>query len=169
MKTVIYTIMAAALAAMAGFAHAADGQAADELFDTLSKEMMCLCSCNQTIKNCPHVNCDFAVPARLEIKKQISEGKGHDQIIAAFIGKHGQVILAQPKKEGFNVVGYVFPFVAIVAVGGGVAALVREWAGRGAGKKAPEQGAGQGGKPPVEGGDSDLVERMKKELSDFDA
>jgi len=169
MKTIMRALAAAfaiaALSVSGAPAYGAETTGGEDLFDKISSELMCLCGCNQTIKNCPHINCDFAVPARKVIRQHISKGEGHDEIVSFFIEKNGQVILAQPKKEGFNLVGYIFPFIAIISVGGGVVALVREWASRGEKKKPASAKAA---KPSAPAGDESLVEKMKKELSEFD-
>jgi len=74
------------------------------------------------------------------------------------------VALAAPKKEGFNLVGYLLPFVAIVAAGAGVAVTASRWARRGGAALAAPLGQGSG--PGPAGGA--LAEKLRKELDDFE-
>lgn len=134
------------------------------LYDRITKELVCLCGCNQSVKACPHVNCDSAVPTRKKIIEYIGQGKGHDEIITLFVKEKGEVILGKPKEEGFNLVGYILPFVAILAVGGLLFKVISDWTKRRpavATSPAPRESA------PASV-DSPLAERMKKELSEFE-
>jgi len=143
------------------------GTDTEGLFDRIQRETMCLCGCNSTLKSCPHINCDFAVPRRNEIRQMINEGKTHDQIIAAMVERFSEKVLSAPKKEGFNLLGYFMPFLALVAVGSVVGVTVKKWAGRSAVRKDAEEVVAPESKPlSVE--DDDLADLLKKELSEFD-
>ena len=152
------------LAPMSAMAEAPLGPDGEVLYDRLCREMSCLCGCNQTVKACPHTTCDSAIPSRKKIRELIGQGKNHDEIVAIFVKEKGQIILAKPKEEGFNLVGYILPFVAITVVGGLVFKLIKGWTRSGAPAVAQtaarqESDAGSGGQ---------LAERMKKELSEFE-
>ncbi|HZK79095.1 MAG TPA: hypothetical protein VFC35_09305, partial [Gemmatimonadaceae bacterium] len=45
---------------------------------------------------------------------------------------YGEQILMAPLKQGFNLVGYALPSVALLAAGLAVAGLIRRWGARGA-------------------------------------
>jgi cytochrome c-type biogenesis protein CcmH/NrfF len=152
------------LAPMSATAQAPLGQDGDALYDSLTRELSCLCGCNQTVKACPHTNCDSAVPTRNRIKELIGQGKNHDEIIAVFIKEKGQIILSQPRHEGFNLVGYIFPSVAIIVVGGLVLKLLKGWT-RSVALSAPQTVARR---ESADGAGGLLTERMKKELSEFE-
>jgi len=152
------------LAPMPATAQAPLGPDGEVLYDRVCKELMCLCGCNQTVKACPMIGCESAVPSRNKVKALISQGKNHDEILAVFVKEKGQVILSKPKEEGFNLIGYILPFVAIIVVGGLVFNLIKGWTRSGAPAVAQavsrnEPGAGPGGP---------LAERLKKELSEFE-
>lgn len=152
------------LAPMPATAEAPLGPEGEVVYDRLCRELSCLCGCNQTVKACPHTTCDSAIPTRNKIKELIGQGKNHDEIIAVFVKEKGQIILSKPKEEGFNLVGYIFPFVAITVVGGLVFKLIKGWTQGGPSAVSQtvarqEPGAGDGGL---------LAERMKKELSEFE-
>jgi cytochrome c-type biogenesis protein CcmH/NrfF len=140
------------------------GKDGEVLYDRVCRELSCLCGCNQTVKACPHTACDSAVPTRNKIKELIGQGKNHDEILASFVKEKGQVILAKPAQEGFNLVGYIFPFVAIAVVGGLVFKLIKGWT-QSAASTAPQTVAR---KEPGADALDPLAERMKKELSEFE-
>lgn len=152
------------LAPMSATAEAPLGPEGEVLYDRVCRELSCLCGCNQTVKACPHTTCDSAIPSRNKIKELIGQGKNHDEILAIFVKEKGQIILSKPKQEGFNLVGYILPFVAITVVGGLVFKLIKGWTRSGSAVTAQtvarqESGAGSG---------DQLAERMKKELSEFE-
>ena len=162
-------LAAIALAAWpAGAQQAASGVFPEELFSSIQRDMICLCGCKSLLKECPHVNCDYAIPARKRIREMLIEGKTRDQILAEFVRERGEQALAAPKREGFNLLGYILPFVAILTAGYGVSVLAKRWAGRGA-AATPSQGAGPAqSSPPVREND-EMTERLKKEMEELDS
>lgn len=159
-----------ALAVAAGFFIASPAPAAEDsqaLFDRVSTDLMCLCGCNATIKTCPHADCGFAIPARARIREMIAGGKTYDDIVASFVGQHGEVIRSAPPKEGFNLVGYAMPFLALAAAGVAVGGIARRWARKGESARA-EMSAGAK-RAPADPARAALSEKLKNELRDFDA
>jgi cytochrome c-type biogenesis protein CcmH len=62
-----------------------------------------------------------------DVMSLVAGGHGAQEIIDAFVGVYGERVLMEPKKTGFNLTGYLAPFVAL---GGGAAlivALLRRW------------------------------------------
>lgn len=137
----------------------------DEMFSKLQSEMMCLCGgCNSTLKSCPHANCGFAIPARKEMRTMLEQGKQPEEITTFFVKANGERILASPTKEGFNLLGYITPFLAILVAGSLVAKTVSRWANR----ESTEADDLKPGKGPDIAYDDELKEKMRKELDDFD-
>lgn len=97
----------------------------------IEEALICLCGCGQTVKNCPHENCGFAVPAREKIMAYIGEGKSREEIMQLFVGKYGEEVLATPSKKGFNLLGYLMPFVALILAAGLIMAVIRQWTSKG--------------------------------------
>ena len=145
-------------------AQAVTAQEGEVLYDRLTRELSCLCGCNQTVKACPHTTCDSAIQARTKIRELIGQGKNHDEIIAFFIKDKGEIILSKPKQEGFNLVGYILPSVAIIVFGALVLKLIKGWTRSGA-VMAPQTAAR---KESADEAGGLLAERMKKELSEFE-
>lgn len=80
----------------------------------IGDKLACLCgACNNTVATCPMLECHFARPAKDRIARELAAGKSEDEIIAGFKKDYGLQILAAPPTEGFHLLGYVMPFIAI--------------------------------------------------------
>lgn len=101
----------------------------DALYESLISDMACLCGCGTTLKTCPHEACDKAIPARKEIRQMVDSGTPRQEILNRMVSSHGEAILAAPTFKGFNLMAWVMPFVAILAVGGLVAVILKRWSG----------------------------------------
>ena len=155
-----------------GAEEAKPGVFPEETFNSIQRELICLCGCKSILKDCPHVDCGYAIPLRKKIREALEQGQTREQIIASVVKERGEEALAAPKKEGFNLVGYIFPALAILAAGLVVAIIAKNWAARGAGG-GPSEGGGEN-KPPARGAGSaplgdQMTERLKKELEEFDS
>lgn len=105
--------------------------AAHPLQNELEEAMICLCGCGQTIKDCPHQNCGYAIPARKKIKDHLEEGKTKAEILDIFVAKYGEEALATPPKKGFNLLGYIMPFVVLLFAGVLIIIIIRKWTAKG--------------------------------------
>ena len=84
-------------------------------------KLACLCGgCKNTVADCQMLECHFSKPARERIASLQGQGKSDAQIIDIFIQEYGKRALAAPPAEGFNLLAWVMPFVAIAA---GLAAI----------------------------------------------
>lgn len=77
--------------------------------------LTCQCGCGLTVANCNHPSCGFAVPTRLEIAGMISKGMTRPQILQSFMNKYGEKVLSAPTAQGFNLLAWVIPYVAVGA------------------------------------------------------
>lgn len=85
------------------------------------------------------------------IRERLQAGESPEAIKAYFVGRYGEWILLAPKREGFNLLVWIFPFLGL---GGGAVALVlvlRRW------RKHPEVS------PPSV--DPAYVERARREMA----
>lgn len=79
-------------------------------------KLACLCgSCKNTIANCAMLECHYSHPARQKIVKSLAAGQTDQQIIDSFIKEQGLKALAVPPAEGFNLLAWTMPFIAIAA------------------------------------------------------
>lgn len=105
--------------------------AAHPLQNNLEEAMICLCGCGQTIKDCPHQNCGYAIPARKKIKDHLEEGKTKAEILDIFVTQYGEEALATPPKKGFNLLGYIMPFAVLLLAGVVIMIIIRKWTAKG--------------------------------------
>jgi cytochrome c-type biogenesis protein CcmH len=59
------------------------------------------------------LECHYAGPARARIAKMLGEGLTDDQIVDTFVKEQGLRALVVPPAQGFNLLAWVMPFVAI--------------------------------------------------------
>ncbi|HXR36385.1 MAG TPA: cytochrome c-type biogenesis protein CcmH, partial [Candidatus Binataceae bacterium] len=77
--------------------------------------LTCQCGCGLTVANCNHPSCGFAVPTRDEIAGMINKGMTRVQILQSFMNRYGEKVLSAPTAEGFNLLAWVIPYVAVGA------------------------------------------------------
>jgi len=70
-------------------------------------------ACNYTVTSCNMLSCSGAEYGRAKLKALVDQGLDEEAIKAAFVAEFGTVVLTQPPSEGFSLVGWVMPFVAI--------------------------------------------------------
>ncbi len=130
----------------------------------IAEGLTCQCGCGLTVANCNHPNCSFSVPMRERIDTMLAHGKGRAEIISYFRKQYGEKILSAPTTQGFNLLAWTMPFVALLVGGGLVVLMMGRWRG---GSPAPPQapgdpGSGNSGKSGKS--DSALRERLEREL-----
>jgi cytochrome c-type biogenesis protein CcmH len=87
-------------------------------------KLACLCGiCNNTVGTCPMLRCEHSYPARTRIANALAIGKTDDQIVKAEVKMFGLRALSGPPSEGFSLLAWVMPMIAL-AIGLGVVALV---------------------------------------------
>src|SRR5258708_12833971 len=79
----------------------------------VSEGLTCQCGCGLTVANCNMPTCSFSVPMRHDIDRMIDEGKTRAQIIAFFRHQYGEKVLSAPTTEGFNILAWTMPFIAL--------------------------------------------------------
>lgn len=131
---------------------------------SVSDKIMCLCGCNSVLSVCPHPDCSWGIPAKEDIKRQLEAGTAPDAIIAQYVSKYGEQVLASPTKSGFNMVVWVLPFVMLVIGAVAIYYLARTWAAR---RAETDEGA-SAAPVTVEDHPDEMVRRMEDELKKFD-
>ncbi len=127
----------------------------------VSEGLTCQCGCGLTVANCNMPTCGFSVPLRAEVDGMIRKGMGRAQIIAFYRHKYGEKVLSAPTTEGFNLLAWTMPFIAL-AVGGGLIVLaVGRW-------RSNPPSAPPGSEPAAEPSsfDPELRRRLEKELEE---
>jgi len=93
----------------------------------VSEGLTCQCGCGLTVANCNMPTCGFSVPMRHDIDRMIGEGKTRAQIIAFYRHQYGEKVLSAPTTEGFNLLAWTMPFIALVLGGGAMVFAVGRW------------------------------------------
>jgi len=93
----------------------------------VSEGLTCQCGCGLTVANCNMPTCSFSVPMRHDIDRMIDEGKTRAQIIAFFRHQYGEKVLSAPTTEGFNILAWTMPFIALALGGGAMVLAVGRW------------------------------------------
>lgn len=97
----------------------------DELLMSIEESVMCVCGCaNMVLSTC---RCGFSPQMRAEIREIVAEGKNKEEAIQVLVERYGEVVLAVPKQEGFNLTAYTMPFVAMFGGGILLVLLIRGW------------------------------------------
>jgi cytochrome c-type biogenesis protein CcmH len=81
----------------------------------LGDQLVCLCGCGSSVTSCNMLHCEFSDPARQKLLRMVNAGASDSEILASFVREYGQRILLKPPSEGFNLLGWLMPFIAIAA------------------------------------------------------
>jgi len=114
--------------------------ASDEDIRRVGEQLVCYCGCpGLAVAEC---SCGTADGIRERIAGQLDSGLTTEQVVAAWLDERGEQILAVPTREGFNMVGWVMPFVVmIVALSTLTLALLRRKSQLATATSAPGSGA----------------------------
>ena len=93
----------------------------------IAEGLTCQCGCGLTVANCNHPNCSFSVPMREQIDAMLAKRMGRAEIIAYFRKQYGEKILSAPTTQGFNLLAWTMPFVALLLGGGMVVLMMGRW------------------------------------------
>lgn len=82
----------------------------------IGEQLRCMCgSCNYTLTSCNMLSCSGAEAGRTKLLALVRQGLSEEQIKAEFVKQYGSVVLMKPPSEGFFLLGWIMPFVAILA------------------------------------------------------
>jgi cytochrome c-type biogenesis protein CcmH len=126
----------------------------------VEEALTCQCGCGLTVHSCNHLQCGFAVPAKQTIAEQVSQGKGKEEIVTAFVTRYGEKVLSAPTTSGFNLAAWITPFLAVVVGGGLIGFASLRWSRR--------RPVDEADKPAALREADQYRERLKKELDNFE-
>ena len=135
------------------------GAATTAEIKSVAEELVCLCG------NCPReslATClctDFAVPEREAIGLALDQNQTRQQIIDDYVARFGPKVLATPPHEGFNLLAWVAPFLALLFGVALVRTLLVRWKGQG-------QATLQSKPSPADR--SQDADRLRRELDHYD-
>ena len=70
---------------------------------------------------------ELALQMRAVVREQLAAGRSPEEVKAYFVDKYGEWILLEPKAQGFNLVVYILPWLAVALGIGVIVVVVRRW------------------------------------------
>jgi cytochrome c-type biogenesis protein CcmH/NrfF len=80
----------------------------------IGDQLLCMCGCGSSVTSCNMLHCHFSEPARQKLLQAVNSGQSDQTILASFVKEYGVQILLKPPAEGFNLVGWIMPFIALL-------------------------------------------------------
>lgn len=113
---------------MEGLTSSTTGPLADSAMEAratrLASELRCPVCQGLSIHDSPS---PLAQEMKDVIRSQVVEGRTDQEIRQYFISKYGEWVLLEPKAQGFNLLVYLLPALALLAGAGLIAVAVRRW------------------------------------------
>ena len=97
--------------------------------DDLEHKIKCQCGCVLDVYTCrtTDFSCGVSPAMHGDVVGLVAGGYNAAEILGAFQSVYGERVLMAPLRQGFNWVGYIMPFAALITAGGIVAVLIRKW------------------------------------------
>jgi cytochrome c-type biogenesis protein CcmH/NrfF len=112
--------------------HYHEGELGEKLM-LLETALKCQCGCGLDVHSCQfQMQCGTSPGWSQRIRESLQRGESVDAIQASFVADFGTEVLMLPPPEGFNLLGYLLPALAIVTAGMFVGVIARGNATRGA-------------------------------------
>ena len=97
--------------------HYHNGELGEKLL-ILESNLKCDCGCGLDVHSCQfQMQCGTAPVWSVRIREALEAGESVDVIQAGFVADFGKTVLMSPPAEGFNLIGYFLPAIAIVTAG----------------------------------------------------
>jgi cytochrome c-type biogenesis protein CcmH len=127
----------------------------DELAYEIGSQLRCVVCQNLSVADSPS---EMAGQMRALIRERLAAGDTREQVMRYFEDRYGQWVLLAPKPEGFNLLVWVAPIVAVIAGVVILAVLMRRWTRHAAAGGVPETAV-----------DPAMRERIRREMDAEDA
>lgn len=97
--------------------------------DELEHRIRCQCGCTLDVYTCrtTDFSCQVSPSMHRDVMSLVAGGYSAQEIIDAFVGVYGERVLMAPRAEGFNLLGWAAPFVALGTGAVAVIVLLRRW------------------------------------------
>ncbi|MFQ5536301.1 MAG: cytochrome c-type biogenesis protein CcmH [Gemmatimonadota bacterium] len=101
-----------------------------EAYFRIEQDLKCNCGCGLDVHSCQfQMQCGTSPVWSQRILRELQAGKTPEAIEAGFVAEFGPTVLMAPPPEGFNLVGYLLPGLAILTAGMLVGLIVRRGTG----------------------------------------
>ena len=133
----------------------------EALAQTIFNELISPCCWTTTVA----VHGSGAAPRiQAEVRRMISSGMTHQEILDRYVKEYGERILAKPKKTGFNLTAYWVPYLAILLGAGAIVTTFRRRKMAMAAAMSREAPAPTTHREPTPGPDDEYHRRIEEEL-----
>src|SRR5499427_1252748 len=97
--------------------------------DDLEHRIHCQCGCTLDVYTCRTTDftCQVSPAMHRDVMALVSGGYSAQEIIDAFVGAYGERVLMAPPANGFNLLGWMAPFIALAGGATFVAVVLRKW------------------------------------------
>lgn len=79
----------------------------------IGQQLICPCGCTQGALVCNHVGCPVVTQLRAEIVQRSASSENDELVLQSFVQEYGTQVLANPTKQGFNLLAWVMPWMAL--------------------------------------------------------
>jgi cytochrome c-type biogenesis protein CcmH/NrfF len=105
--------------------HYHEGELGEKLM-VLESALKCNCGCGLDVHSCQfQMQCGTSPVWSQRIRESLEAGESVEAIQASFVAQFGTEVLMLPPPEGFNLLGYLLPGMAIVTAGVFVGVIAR--------------------------------------------
>ncbi|NNF13080.1 MAG: hypothetical protein HKN72_07650 [Gemmatimonadetes bacterium] len=105
--------------------HYHEGELGEKLM-ILESALKCNCSCGLDVHSCQfQMQCGVSPGWSERIRQSLEAGESVEAIKASFVADFGTEVLMMPPAEGFNLLGYFLPMMAILAAAALVGMVAR--------------------------------------------
>lgn len=131
-----------------------------EARDDLEHRIRCQCGCTLDVFTCrtTDFSCQVSPAMHRDIMALVQGGYSAEEILAAFENVYGEQVLMAPRREGFNVLGYLMPGIAIAVGAVTLAVILRRW-------RRPQAVVGAGTSPSIDATPEEL-QRLEAAVRD---
>lgn len=77
-------------------------------------QLKCQCGCSYTIAHCNMLNCHYREQVKPVIMEGIAAGLSTGAIVEKIVATFGSEVRTAPRTEGFGIVGWAMPFIALL-------------------------------------------------------
>ena len=127
----------------------------DEVAYEIGSQLRCVVCQNLSVADSPS---EMAAQMRALIRERLAAGDSREQVMQYFVDRYSQWVLLAPRAEGFNLLVWAAPVVAVVSGVAIIGLLIRRWVRRSA-----------SGAPAASTIDPAMRERIRREMDAEDA
>lgn len=97
--------------------------------DKVERNLRCQCGCTLDVYTCRTTDfaCQVSPAMHADIKSLVDGGYTAQEILDSFVDTYGERALMAPRPQGFNLFGYLAPFIALGAGALAVVMVLRNW------------------------------------------